>query len=179
MEMFDSGQPLIVETHETEGAGGKFAFRVVPLGFGDESDTREIQLLEFFYGVHFAFAFDPDKMPVGPQFFQNRFGVQLQRSGEYAGGAIFVGDAFGVGVNRFDLNVGGQLVVVAIINIAATGRDFHGTQVLPVRLSREAIMLDNLELNQPSHQNETQNRQEKGDHLQPFLDGLRRGVIGF
>jgi hypothetical protein len=61
----------------------------------------------------------------------------------------------GIGVNRFDPDVGGQLIPVAIINIAPAGSDFHSSQILPIRLGREAIVLDDLELNQTPHQHQT------------------------
>jgi hypothetical protein len=46
-------------------------------------------------------------------------------------------------------------------------------------LGREAVVLDDLELNQTPHHHKTQSGQEDGDHCQPALDGFRGGVAGF
>jgi hypothetical protein len=94
-------------------------------------------------------------------------------------GIVFVCDAYGISVDRFDPDIGGQLIAVAIINISPARSDFHGSQVLPVRLSGEMIMLDDLKLNQTPHQHQTQHGQENRDHRQPAFDGLRGGVAGF
>ena len=82
--------------------------------FGNEADSREIEIPQFRRFVQVAFALDPDKLFFGGNFPESPFPVQRQERSQHPGGILFVRDIPGIDVNRLDLDVGRKLVQVSV-----------------------------------------------------------------
>jgi hypothetical protein len=176
---FEAFLAHVIDVGEAEQVPGHFAGRVVTTVFAQGVDTGDAERLHLL-GVgraHVAYEVDELAVEVAGDAPCEPVLVAVEHLRKLGEVLRVLRQLARVGPDRIDRRADREWLAIAVEHHAAVGRQLHVAQDAGVPLSREEVLVNDLQVNRARQQRNTAQRQQRADEPQAPAADLGRGSV--